>query len=313
MSTGSMSLVGGAAPRQQSTAYNSGPRPNMPGQQQSNNSYSSRNNIPNSVGMNNNGPMRSSGQSMYSGGSTSGPYGQRGLMGNGAGQIMGQSGPMRSYPPSNPSIQPPSLLPNSGALLNNPASRGMPSTGMNNAWDRSNSPMMSNYPNNNQNGLIQSVPNPSMIMGQQRPMGMPGMPNAMSNAAVGYNYGAGPQNAALLAQPMMSQPYGTPGVNSYAQAAPLLMQKHQMPMQQTQQPGLQQAYMTQDPYYASRMVAGTQSQPTPLLMPPPSSSGSPHTGNQPISDAEFQDILEKNRIISGSAISRAVHDATNGT
>jgi hypothetical protein len=80
------------------------------------------------------------------------------------------------------------------------------------------------------------------------------------------------------------------------------------PMMPGQQ-ALQQQVYAQDPYSTYRQqnppaTASMQQQQQHLQ------SGSLQHTN--LSDIEFQEILEKNRIISGSAISRAVQDASNG-
>ena len=284
-----------------------------------NNQYSNQRNMPSNQGMNNQGARP--------------PFNSNAQPG---------MGPMRSNVG----------MPLNNGLLNNPnrMQSNIPpnSNTMNTSrpdWDRNNgnNPMMNTY--GNQNGIL---PNPnSMMMNQGQTRVASGM-NQMGagmppqNTSTGqYNYvgipgqqNMNPMTNGLLPQPISSQ-YAQQGmVHSHSQVNPnfgynqvpnqnaLLPQNPmmqpiggpkpagQIPMQAVQQ---QMPMMPnqQQPYY------GMQQQPPSNIVG--SNSGTHLLPNQggislpvKMNDVEFQEILEKNRIISSTAISRAVQDASNG-
>jgi hypothetical protein len=295
------------------------------------NMYNNGNNSNNGNGYNNQ-RLGSGGMGMSGGNGMPGPINNNARPPYQSNATPGMAGPsnMRGNMNMNMPQQP-------NALLNNPTRMPTNVSGVVGAN------MVNGYPN--QNGVM---PN-QMLMNQARPAGNQGMGMGMApqqagvvSGAAGYNsYGMqnGMANPVGMPNGLLPQPVGgqygqgagygmqpmagnTPGVYGQNQAllsqansgmvpgkqAPVGMPQMNTMMGGQQQQQLPQGYMKQDAYGYSMQQQQQQQQQSGMMMPVVQSQQM--MGK--LSDAEYAEILEKNRIISGSAISRAVQDASNG-
>ena len=266
------------------------------------------------------------------------------------GSIMGSRPPLVPNQPNGLMPMRPGMNPNipqsnnsNMSLLNNPRMpQSMQPNSLNqrNDWDSRNPSMSSSY--NTVNGpsgpgMNMLSSNPMMMMSNQAQNQRNQLPTTQGNPIQQFNYGNGPNNPqmgpqtqnGLLNQPQMSHPYQTqqPGgfqsgyaPNGQPTAAQMLGQNvgmNSMQMQPTQthlqsQPGSihshQQQPHLQDQYY--RQSSLDHANPSSQIMPPHLSQSS--SSALKMSDMEFQEALEKNRIVQSSAINRAVQDASIG-
>lgn len=198
-------------------------------------------------------------------------------------------------------------------ILNNPR---MPMSNMGrNEWENRN-PVSGNFqnpgammPNNCKSMGLMNQPRPNTSSNPMQPLNY--SPNQSMNGALMNPNGPFPQINGM-AQPNQfgfgqHNPNGSmmPPMNQTGMMLPT--GPNSLPIQNpNQQMSMMNAHM-QDPY---GYRPGSNGQ-YPPGMNPMAMGGSPPIGSK-MSDVEFQETLEKNRIISSSAISRAVQDAAIG-
>lgn len=230
--------------------------------------------------------------------------------------------------PQNPGImgsRPPGMIPPTGSpqqgmmprapapgLLNNPR---MPMPNMapaRNEWDnRPQNPIVNNF--NPPNNMMGSNPNIAMMNqrnnmpnNQMQPFNFGPNQNGMMNQ--GFNNGPNGQfGFGQTGNPNMMQPHmGQAGMMLPTGPGPMPMQNPGQQMNPMMNPHMQ------DPYAYRQPSAPTSQMIPPGMAPSHMPIGSSAPLGPKISDVEFQETLEKNRIISSSAISRAVQDAAIG-
>ena len=160
----------------------------------------------------------------------------------------------------------------------------------------------------NQNGLIQNQANP--YQGQQQQSQQPHFHHPHSTQA-GHGFNQQQQQMPMMHQQLQQSQHmmGNGPLNSLSSQPAQQTHLNQLQQQQAasgQIGGIQQQL---DPYYHHHR-SNSESQQAPLIQ---------HHSLQPqisshvkLSDIEFQEAYEKNRIVSSSAITRAVQDASMG-
>ena len=266
--------------------------------------------------------------------------------------IMGKRPPGPGMINSNPNLSatnPNGLLPmnhrqpvnnSSGpGLLNNPTRMPMQNQYYNNNTATSN-PQMNMMMNHRPNpgGLVNpttpNAPNPNLQQQYNYMMQQPNQPSqqppvSQMNGLSPYAQQQSQQNPGIP-QPQQQQPYGQP----YGQQAqgmmpaqvqpqppqPVMTQQHPSQLANTQ-PNLMPTHLShlQDPYSSYRNVemaghlSGHNTHPHyPIAHHHQMQAGPPGANSLKMNDLEFQEALEKNRIVSSTAISRAVQDASMG-